>query len=85
MNNDQNDPDARQKRPAARLAQTIDAMASVQATWAAELEAREAAFEVAEDLDPDDPADPDALFVIRGRAVSYDEFYKYHFDPEPRQ
>lgn len=38
-----------------------------------------------EALDPDDPDDPDALFVIRGKAVSYDEYYKYHNDPEPRQ
>ena len=38
-----------------------------------------------EPLDPDDPDDEDALFVIKGKAVTYDEFYKYHFDPAPRK
>ena len=55
INDDRNDPGATQKPAAERLAQTISAMAEVQATWDAELEARKAALEVAEDLDPDEP------------------------------
>ena len=37
------------------------------------------------DIEALDPDDPDALFVIRRKAVTYDEFYRYHFDPEPRK